>query len=158
MALVPSTFKAGLEPLNVPSPSGLTQANVIMLAFQTYALSAQNSVGLPTLSMPAWSAGKSQLQAAMTAPVISSTMFAMSLTNAINTAWSSLQTQFQTAPIVANPGTLQSTLISTVATPNPSAQIFILGLVNAVHTYCSTSIITGVIPGTPPVPFTGPPL
>ena len=108
--------------------------------------------------MPAWSAGKAQLQGAMTAPVVSGAMFAMNLTQAINTAWGSIQTQFQTGPIVANPGTLQASLVQTLSVPNPSAQIFILGLMNAVHTYCSTSIITGVIPGSPPVPFTGPPV
>ena len=158
MALVPTNFKAGLEPLNLPSASGATTANFIMLAFQTYALAAQNSMGFPALSMPAWSAGKAQLQGAMSAPVVSGAMFAMNLTQSINTAWGSIQTQFQPGPIVANPGPLQASLVQTLSVPNPSAQIFILGLMNAVHTYCSTSIITGVIPGSPPVPFTGPPV
>lgn len=158
MALVPSSFQAGLAPLNAPSASGALTAQTIMMAFQTYALAAQNSMGLPTLAMPAFSGGLSSLQGAMATPVPSGAIFALNLATAINTAWMSLQTQFQTAPVVANMASLQQSLNPVCAVPVPSGQQFIMGLVQAVHTYCMTSTITGVIPGSPPIPFTGPPI
>ena len=158
MALVPSSFQAGLAPLNAPQPSGAITAQTIMTAFNTYALAAQNVMGLPTLAMPGFSGGMSSLQAAMSAPVPSGAIAATNIATAINTAWMSLQTQFQTGPLVANMASLQQQLSASMTAPVPSGQIFIMNLVSAVHTYCMTSTITGVIPGTPPVPFTGPPL
>ena len=48
-------------------------------------------------------------------------------------------------------------MIDLFSTPNPSATLFANKLARALNTFTSSAIITGVIPGTPPVPFTGPP-
>jgi hypothetical protein len=59
---------------------------------------------------------------------------------------------------VAIPLNLSGPLEGICAVPSPSATVFISGFTTAVHGYCMSSIITGMIPGTPPVPFSGPPL
>ncbi len=158
MALVPSALQGGLQPLNAPSPSGALTAQTIMLAFQSYALGVQNMMGLPFIAMPTFSAGLSQLQASMSVPTPAGTIAAMNVATAINTAWMSVQTTFQTGPVVANIGSLQSALNGVFAAPVPAGSMFIMGLTNAIHAYCATTVITGVIPGAPPVPFSGPPI
>jgi len=159
MALVPTTLQSGLSPLEAPVPSGSITALTIMNAFQAYALPATNMMGFPvTAGMPTWPAALSQLQAAMSAPVPAPSIFVMNLTTAIHTAWSSLQTLFQISPVVAIPTTLQSSLEGICAVPGQPASVWIAGFTSAVHSYCMSSTITGVIPGTPPVPFSGPPL
>ena len=158
MALVPSALQGGLQPLNAPSPSGALTAQTIMMAFQGYAVGVQNMMGLPFIAMPAFSARLSALQASLSAPVPAGAMAAMNVATAINTAWSSVQTTFQTGPAVANIGQLQSALNGVFAAPVPAGSLFIMGLTNAIHAYCATTVITGVIPGVPPVPFSGPPI
>jgi len=158
MALVPSALQGGLQPLNVPSPSGSLTAQTIMLAFQTYALGVQNMMGLPFIAMPAFSAGLTQLQTSMAVPVPAGSIAAMNVATAINTAWMSVQTTFQVGPAAANIGSLQSSLEAVFAVPVPTGSLFIMGLTNAIHVYCATTVITGVIPGVPPIPFSGPPI
>jgi hypothetical protein len=82
----------------------------------------------------------------------------MNVATAINTAWMSVQTTFQVGPAAANIGSLQSSLEAVFAVPVPSGSLFIMGLTNAIHVYCATTVITGVIPGVPPIPFSGPPI
>lgn len=158
MPLVPSALQGGLQPLNAPMVSGALSAQTIMMAFQSYALGVQNMMGLPFIAMPAFSAGLSSLQASMSAPVPAGAIAAMNVATAINTAWSSVQTTFQTGPVVANLASLQSALNGVFAAPVPAGSLFIMGLTNAIHTYCATTVISGVIPGAPPVPFSGPPI
>ena len=159
MALVPSTLQSALSPMEAPVPSGSITALTIMNAFQAYALPATNMAGFPvTVGMPAWPAALTQLQTAMSAPVPAPSIFVMNLTSAIHMAWSSLQTLFQISPVVAIPTNLSGPLEGICAAPSPSATVFISGFTTAVHGYCMSSIITGVIPGTPPIPFSGPPL
>ena len=159
MALIPSTLQSALSPLEAPVPSGSITALTIMNAFQAYALGCTNIMGFPiSPGMPAFPAALAQLQTAMSAPVPASSIFVANLTLAISTAWGSMMTLFQVAPIVHVPPTLQSALEPICAVPAPSASVWIAGFTTAVHSYCMSSTITGVIPGTPPVPFTGPPL
>jgi len=158
MALIAPQMISIMSPLNAPQTSGAMAAEIIMTAFQTYAMAAQNSMGFPVISMPAFSAGKAQLKSGMMTPVPAGAMHAQLLAGAINTAWMSVQTQFQVAPVVANIGVLLSQLQLVTAVPVPAGIQYIQGLANAIDLYCKSSIITGVIPGTPPVPFTGPPM
>ena len=158
MALIPAQMQASWAPLNAPSTSGSLTAEIIMTGFQGYAMAAQNSMGFPVTAMPGFSAGKAQLKAAMAAPIPSGALLAASITGAISTAWGSVMTQFQTSPVIHVPPSLQGQLAGALAAPIPAGALFINALMNAIHTYVSTSNIIGVIPGTPPVPFAGPPL
>jgi len=65
MALIAPQMISIMSPLNAPQTSGAMAAEIIMTAFQTYAMAAQNSMGFPVISMPAFSAGKAQLKSGM---------------------------------------------------------------------------------------------
>jgi len=155
MALVPATLQSGLQPLNAPVASGSITAMVIMNAFQSYALGAMNMGAGNFLAMPGFPGALSQLQAAMSAPTPSSSIFVMNLTTAIHTAWSTVQTLFQIGPVVAVPTTLQSALEPICAVPQP-ASVWIAGFTSAVSSYCMSSTASGVIPAPTPIPFSGP--
>jgi len=158
MPLVPSTLQSGLSPLEAPVPQGSITALTIMNAFQAYALGTTNMMGGNFMAMAAFPAALSQLQAAMSAPVPAPSIFVMNLTTAIHTAWSSCITLFQVGPLVAVPTTLQSSLEGICAVPGQPASVWIAGFTSAVSAYCMSSTITGVVPGAPPIPFSGPPL
>ena len=157
MALIPATLQSGLQPLNAPVASGSITAMTIMNAFQAYALGAANMMQGPALAMPGWPGALSSLQASMSAPVPAPSIFVMNLTMAIHTAWSSLQTLYQVAPLVAVPTTLQSALEPICAVPGQPTSVWIAGFTSAVHTYCLSSTCTGIFPAVPtPIPFSGP--
>ena len=80
------------------------------------------------------------------------------IARAFNDCLSTLLTVFQTT-IVTAPGfgSLVPELIDLLSTPKPSATLFATKFATALNNFTSAAVISGVVPGTPPVPFTGPP-
>ena len=60
--------------------------------------------------------------------------------------------------IVTAPGlpVLQAGLTQVLSTPAASATMFAQQLATQLNTFTMMAIVSGIIPGTPPVPFTGP--
>ena len=83
---------------------------------------------------------------------------AQKIARAFNDCLSTLLTVFQTT-IVTAPGfgSLVPELIDLFSTPKPSATLFATKFATALNNFTSAAVISGVVPGTPPVPFTGPP-
>ena len=48
-------------------------------------------------------------------------------------------------------------MIDLFSTPKPSATIFATKFGTALNNFTSAAVIIGVVPGVPPVPFSGPP-
>ena len=88
----------------------------------------------------------------------SGALTAQKIAKAFNDCLSTLITTFQTT-IVTAPGFggLVPELIDLLSTPKPSATLFATKFATALNNFTSAAIISGVVPGTPPVPFTGPP-
>jgi hypothetical protein len=53
-------------------------------------------------------------------------------------------------------GPLISELSDLLGKENASATLFCQGLATAVNNHAMAAIVSGIIPGTPPIPFTGP--
>ena len=51
---------------------------------------------------------------------------------------------------------LISELVDLLSKANPSATMFCQGLATAVNNHALAAMVSGVIPGAPPVPFMGP--
>ena len=79
------------------------------------------------------------------------------MATAFNNCLSTLITVHQIA-IVTAPGlpVLQAGLAQVLSTPAASATLFAQQLATQLNTFTLLAIVSGIIPGTPPVPFTGP--
>ena len=60
--------------------------------------------------------------------------------------------------IVTAPGlpVLNSELVQVFSSVNSTATLFCQSFASALNNYTATAIVSGLIPGSPPVPFTGP--
>ena len=60
--------------------------------------------------------------------------------------------------IVTAPGLpiLNSELVQVFSSVNSTATLFCQSFASALNNYTATAIVSGLIPGSPPVPFTGP--
>ena len=83
---------------------------------------------------------------------------AQKLAKAFNDCLSTLLSVFQTT-IVTAPGfaALIPELIDLFSSPTPSATLFATKFGTALNNFTSAAVIIGVVPGVPPVPFSGPP-
>ena len=66
------------------------------------------------------------------------------------TAW---QTTIVTAPGLP---VLGSELVDLFSSPKASATLFAQGYAKALNNFTAAAIVSGMIPGSPPVPYTGP--
>ena len=127
-------------------------------AYLTYCSSIINVGGGSFSGMPGSSALGSELGNILSATSPSSALTAQKIARAFNDCLSTLLTVFQTT-IVTAPGfgSLVPELIDLFSTPKPSATLFATKFATALNNFTSAAVISGVVPGTPPVPFTGPP-
>ena len=79
------------------------------------------------------------------------------IARAFNSCLHTFKTNYQIA-ISTAPGfpTMLNGMAKLLSTPNSSSTSFAQKFANYLSAYTSTAIITGLIPGTPPIPFAGP--
>ena len=79
------------------------------------------------------------------------------IARAFNSCLHTFKTNYQIA-ISTAPGfpTMLNGMAKLLSTPNSSSTSFAQKFANYLSVYTSTAIITGLIPGTPPIPFAGP--
>jgi len=53
-------------------------------------------------------------------------------------------------------GALSSELSNLFSSTKPSAMLFAQDLAKAINNFTAAAIVSGMIPGSPPVPYTGP--
>ena len=161
MALVVAQLQAELIGELEKGPAGNSSPQLVGLgiakAFNNYCILAMNAGGQMYTGMPGISALGSDLGEILSGISPSSALTAIKMSSAFDTCMQTFLSLFQTT-IVTAPALplLQLGLLQLLSTPNPSATIFAQGLAKELHTYVGTCIVSGVIPGTPPVPFTGP--
>ena len=82
---------------------------------------------------------------------------AMKMAKAFDTCLQTFLSVFQTT-IVTAPGLpgLQSELMDVFSSPKPTTTLFCMAYAKALNNYTLSAIVSGVIPDTPGIPFTGP--
>ena len=107
--------------------------------------------------MPGSSALGQDLDAVMSKTHPSGAIAAMDMAKAFDKCLGTFKTAWQTT-IVTAPGlpVLGSELTELFSSPKPSATLFAQGYAKALNNYTAMAIVSGLIPGAPPVPFTGP--
>ena len=161
MPLVSATFQAELVGIFEVGPSGNPSGKLVGLdiskAYFNYISAGMNMGGFPFSAMP----GVSQLGSALgdildkTSKTHATTAqkMATEFDSCLQTFMSVNQTTIVTT---AGLGGLISELIDLLGKANPSATVFCQGLATAVNNHAMAAIVSGLIPGAPPIPFTGP--
>jgi len=162
MPLILPTLQGDLINIFEKGPTGNPTPSLVGIktgqAYLTYCSSIMNMGGGSFSGMPGSSALGSELGNILSATSPSSALTAQKIARAFNDCLSTLLTVFQTT-IVTAPGfgSLVPELIDLLSTPKPSATLFATKFATALNNFTSAAVISGVVPGTPPVPFTGPP-
>ena len=161
MPLVSATFQAELIKIFEVGPSGNPSGKLVGLdiskAYMNYVSMGMNVGGFPFTAMP----GTASLGSALgdildkTSPTHATTAqkMATEFDKCLGTFMSVNQTAIVTT--AGLPG-LISELADLLGKANPSATMFCQGLATAVNNHAMAAMVSGIIPGTPPVPFMGP--
>ena len=155
MALVKaSMFSELMGTFSTHSPDPMKPGKDIAKAFANYLKMGQNAGGFPTTNVVDTSAGMtigqifaSQLPAgAGIGSQIASALTSMALT---------YMSTNQIGPPVAAPSHI-GPLMQLFSGPQPAGMNFAKELANILDTWTKTWVVSGLIPGAPPIPFSGP--
>ena len=161
MPLVSATFQAELIGIFEVGPSGNPSGKLVGLdiskAYMNYISVGMNMGGFPFSAMP----GVSQLGSALgdildkSSPsgALTAQKMATEFDSCLQTFMSVNQTTIVTT--AGLPG-LITELQDLLSKNNPSATMFCQGFATAVNNHAMAAIVSGIIPGTPPIPFAGP--
>ena len=160
MALQKSMLESQLvSGFSTHNDSAMQAATKIANAFDAYIKGIQNLGGGTFSSMAGISLLNSQLNNIFLQQLQSGAQIGDKIATAFNQCMSTLNTIYQTAPPITSTsfaGFKSQMMILFQGHQNSGAQ-FARKLATHIHTFVSTSQIQGVVPGSPPVPFTGPP-
>ena len=161
MPLVVATLQAELTGALEKGPAGNPSPQLVGLdiakAFNNFCSMGMNAGAGSATAMPGFSGLGSDLGNILSGVSPAPALTAMKMATAFNTCMSTFLSVYQTSIVTApGLGALQSGLGQLLGSPNPSASLFAQGLSTQLNTYVLSCIVIGMIPGTPPVPFTGP--
>ena len=161
MPLVVGTLQGELISALEKGPAGNPAPPLVGIdiakAYNNYCSTAMN-VGAGSFSgMPGVSALGQELGDILSATSPAGALTGLKMATAFNTCLSTLLTVHQVAIVTATGlPVLQAGLIQVFSTPAASATLFAQQLATQLNTFTLLAIVSGIIPGTPPVPFTGP--
>ena len=126
-------------------------------AYFNYVSAGMNAGGQAFTAMPGSSALGQELGDILSTTSPAGNLTAMKMAKAFDTCLQTFLSVFQTT-IVTAPGLpgLQTELIDVFGSPKPSTTLFCMAYAKALNNYTLSAIVSGVIPDTPGVPFTGP--
>lgn len=164
MPLILPTLQTDLINIYEKGPAGNPSPQLVGVktaqAYNTYCSTIMNMGGGAFSGMPGVGALGTDLgdifsdNSGFASPVTTALKIGLAFDNCLFT----LLTVFQNSIVTQGGlGTLLSDLNDLLSAPNPSATLFATKFATALNTFTSSAIIIGVVPGTPPVPFTGPP-
>jgi hypothetical protein len=161
MPLVSATFQAELIGIFEVGPSGNPSGKKVGLdiskAYMNYCSAGMNVGGFPFSAMPGTSALGSALGDILDKNEKSGALTAQNMAREFDSCLQTFMSVNQTTIITtAGLGPLISGLVDLLSKANPSATIFCQGFATAVNNHAMAAIVSGIIPGAPPVPFTGP--
>ena len=161
MPLIVATLQGeligALEKGPMGNPAPLLVGIDIAKAYNNYCSSAINVGAGGFTGMPGVTSLGQELGDILSATSPAGALTALKMATAFNSCLSTLLTVHQIA-IVTAPGlpVLQAGLTQVFSTPAVSATMFAQQLASQLNTFTMMAIVSGIIPGTPPVPFTGP--
>ena len=160
MPLIVATLQAELvgvfeKPKGNPVPTPV--AMDIAKAYLNYCSAGMNAGPFAFTAMPGSSALGSDLDAVMSKTNASGALAAMDMAKAFDSCLQTFISTNQTT-IVTAPGlpVLGTELVDLFSSPKPSATLFAQGYAKALNNYTAMAIVSGFIPASPPIPFTGP--
>ena len=161
MPLVSATFQAELVGIFEVGPSGNPSGKKVGIdiskAYMNYISAGMNAGGFPFSAMPGTSALGSALGDILDKESPSGAVTAQKMAKEFDSCLATFLSVNQTTIITtAGLGGLISELVDLLSKANASATLFCQGLATAVNNHAMAAMVSGMIPGAPPVPFTGP--
>ena len=161
MPLVSATFQAELVGIFEVGPSGNPSGKLVGMdiskAYMNYISAGMNAGGFPFSAMPGVSGLGSALGDILDKESKSGALTAQKMAKEFDSCLQTFMSVNQTTIITTAglPG-LISELVDLLSKANASATKFCQGFATAVNNHAMAAIVIGLIPGTPPIPFTGP--
>ena len=155
MALVKATLMMELAGVFAgPNPTPIKPGQDIAKAFKNYLMMAQNAGGFPASNVVDAPTGMT-IGGVYAQQLPSGAAVATQIASALSTmALTFLSGQQIGPPVVAPSHTPQ--LIQLFSGPQPSGMTFAKELSGILDSWAKTWVVSGLIPGAPPVPFSGP--
>ena len=161
MPLISATFQSELIGIFDVGPDGNKSGKKVGIdvskAYMNYCSAGMNAAGFPFSAMPGVSGLGSALGDILDKESKSGALTAQKMAKEFDSCLATFMSVNQTTIITTAglPG-LISELIDLLSKANPSATAFCQGLATAVNNHAMSANVIGLIPGAPPVPFTGP--
>ena len=161
MPLVSATFQAELVGIFEVGPSGNKSGKLVGMdiskAYMNYISAGMNAGGFPFSAMPGVSGLGSALGDILDNTSPSGAVTAQKMAKEFDSCLATFMSVNQIAIVTTAglPG-LISELVDLLSKANASATLFCQGFATAVNNHAMAAIVSGMIPGAPPVPFTGP--
>ena len=161
MPLVLPTLQADLISIYEKGPSGNPAPLVVGIktakAYNTFLQSGINAGAGSTTAMPGFTALGTDLGEILSSVSPDGSLTANKMAKAFDACLQTYLSLHQTTIVTTSglPG-LISDLVDLFASPKASSTLFANKFATALNTYTSSATVIGVIPGTPPVPFSGP--
>ena len=161
MPLVSATFQGELIGIFEVGPSGNPSGKLVGMdiskAYMNYVSMGMNVAGFPFTAMPGTASLGSALGDILDKTSPSGALTAQKMAKEFDSCLQTFLSVNQTTIITTAglPG-LISELVDLLSKANPSATVFCQGFATAVNNHAMSAMVMGIIPGTPPVPFTGP--
>ncbi len=161
MPLISATFQGELTGIFDVGPSGNPSGKKVGMdvskAYMNYISAGMNAGGFPFSAMPGTSALGSNLGDILDKESPSSALTAQKMAKEFDSCLATFMSVNQISIVTtAGLGPLISELSDLLGKANASASLFCQGLATAVNNHAMAAIVSGLIPGAPPVPFTGP--
>ena len=155
MALVKATMMAELAGVFAgPAPNAMKPGQDIAKAFKNYLMMGMNAGGFPASNVVDAAAGAGIGGVFAQQLPVGAAIGSQIATQLSTMALTFLSGQQIGPPVVAPSHTPQ--LIQLFSGPQPSGMNFAKELAGILDTWTKTWIVSGLIPGAPPVPFSGP--
>ena len=161
MPLVSKTFEGELIGIFEVGPSGNPSGKLVGLdiskAYMNYISAGMNAAGFPFSAMPGTSALGSSLGDILDKSSKTHATTAQKMATEFDSCLQTFLSVNQTTIVTTAglPG-LITELIDLLGKNNDSATKFCQGFATAVNNHAMSATVIGLIPGTPPIPFTGP--
>ena len=161
MPLISATFQSELIGIFDVGPDGNPSGKKVGIdvskAYMNYISAGMNAGGFPFSAMPGVSGLGSALGDILDKESPSGAVTAQKMAKEFDSCLATFLSVNQTTIITtAGLGPLISELVDLLSKNNASATKFCQGLATAVNNHAMAAIVSGLIPGAPPVPFTGP--
>ena len=161
MPLVSAAFQGELVGIFEKGPSGNKSGKKVGIdiskAYMNYISAGINAGGFPFSAMPGVSQLGSNLGDILDKTSKTHATTAQKMATEFDSCLQTFMSVNQTTIVTtAGLGGLISELVDLLSKANASATLFCQGLATAVNNHAMAAIVSGIIPGAPPVPFTGP--